>query len=87
MLDVRQPGASDIVGDRAPGSEPMQVARSARRSSTGCQAGALGVIKHIPGHGRAWSTAIMSCRWSRRAREELAVDLETFEHARGSRWG
>ena len=30
MLDVRQPGATDIVGDRALGSEPMQVAALGR---------------------------------------------------------
>ena len=39
MLDVRQPGATDIVGDRALGSEPMQVAalgpRDPRRARLG----------------------------------------------------
>ncbi len=54
MLDVRQPGATDIVGDRALGSEPMQVAALGRAILDGLgSAGVLGVIKHIPGHGRA----------------------------------
>jgi beta-N-acetylhexosaminidase len=49
-----QPGASDIVGDRALGSEPMQVAALGKAILDGlASAGALGVIKHIPGHGRA----------------------------------
>ena len=30
LLDVRQPGASDIIGDRALGAEPMQVAALGR---------------------------------------------------------
>ena len=54
LLDVRQPGATDIVGDRALGSEPMQVAALGRSILDGlASAGVLGVIKHIPGHGRA----------------------------------
>ena len=54
MLDVRQPGATDIVGDRAMGSEPMQVSSLGRAVLDGlASAGVVGVIKHIPGHGRA----------------------------------
>src|SRR3546814_5871327 len=30
LLDVRQPGASDVIGDRALGSEPMRVAALGR---------------------------------------------------------
>ena len=69
MLDVRQPGATDIVGDRALGSEPMQVAALGRAILDGlASAGVLGVIKHIPGHGRALVDSHTNCRWSRRAR-------------------
>lgn len=54
LLDVRQPGASDIIGDRALGSEPMRVAALGRAILGGLQAGGVvGVVKHIPGHGRA----------------------------------
>ena len=54
MLDVRQQGATDIVGDRALGSEPMQVAALGRAVLDGlASAGVVGVIKHMPGHGRA----------------------------------
>lgn len=54
LLDVRQPGASDVIGDRALGSEPMRVAALGRAILAGLQAGGVvGVVKHIPGHGRA----------------------------------
>ena len=54
LLDVRQEGANDIIGDRALGSEPMQVAALGRAVLDGmASAGVVGVIKHLPGHGRA----------------------------------
>jgi beta-N-acetylhexosaminidase len=54
MLDVRQDGASDIVGDRAYGAEPMRVAALGRASLEGLQTGGVvGIVKHMPGHGRA----------------------------------
>lgn len=54
LLDVRQEGADDIIGDRALGAEPMQVAALGRAVLDGlASAGAVGVVKHMPGHGRA----------------------------------
>jgi beta-N-acetylhexosaminidase len=54
LLDVRQPGASDVIGDRALGSEPMRVAALGRAVLGGLQdGGVVGIVKHIPGHGRA----------------------------------
>lgn len=54
LLDVRQPGASDVIGDRALGSEPMRVAVLGRAILSGLQdGGVVGIVKHIPGHGRA----------------------------------
>ena len=54
LLDVRQPGASDVIGDRARGSEPMRVAALGRAILGGLQdGGVVGIVKHIPGHGRA----------------------------------
>lgn len=51
---MRQPGASDVIGDRALGSEPMRVAALGRAILGGLQdGGVVGVVKHIPGHGRA----------------------------------
>ena len=54
VLDVRQPGAHDVIGDRALGSEPMRVAALGRAVLDGLQrGGVLGIVKHVPGHGRA----------------------------------
>ena len=54
VLDIRYPGASDIVGDRAFGEEPMRVAALGRGTLEGLRAsGVAGIIKHMPGHGRA----------------------------------
>lgn len=54
VLDVPIPGAHDIIGDRAYGSEPRQVAALGRAVAEGFMAGGvLPVVKHIPGHGRA----------------------------------
>ncbi|MBW8733037.1 MAG: beta-N-acetylhexosaminidase [Asticcacaulis sp.] len=54
VLDVPQPGAHDIIGDRAYGLTPEDVAAMGRAACEGLLAGGvLPVIKHIPGHGRA----------------------------------
>jgi beta-N-acetylhexosaminidase len=52
-LDLRVPGAHDVIGDRAFGSDPMQVAALGRAILEGLAAGGVtGCIKHMPGHGR-----------------------------------
>jgi beta-N-acetylhexosaminidase len=54
VLDVPVPGAHDIIGDRAYGVTPEQVAALGRAVMEGYLAGGvLPVVKHIPGHGRA----------------------------------
>ena len=56
VLDVPQPDAHDIIGDRAFASAPEIVAKLGGACLVGLQlAGVAGVIKHIPGHGRALS--------------------------------
>jgi beta-N-acetylhexosaminidase len=79
VLDVRQPGATDIVGDRALGSEPMQVAALGRAVLDGlASAGVLGVIKHMPGHGRALVDSHKEMPVVNASAEELEIDLEPF---------
>ncbi len=88
MLDVRQPGAADIVGDRALGAEPMQVAALGRAILEGlASAGALGVIKHIPGHGRALVDSHHELPIVEADEEALAIDLEPFERLREAPMG
>lgn len=54
VLDLRVPGAHDVIGDRAFSADPREVARLGRGFVAGLRdAGCVPVIKHIPGHGRA----------------------------------
>jgi beta-N-acetylhexosaminidase len=54
VLDVPDPAGHEIVGDRAYGETPQEVAMLGRAAAEGLLAGGvLPVIKHIPGHGRA----------------------------------
>lgn len=80
LLDVRQEGASDIIGDRALGSEPMQVAALGRAVLDGlASAGVVGIVKHIPGHGRALVDSHHELPIVTANAEELESDLEPFE--------
>jgi beta-N-acetylhexosaminidase len=54
VLDVPDPLGHEIIGDRAYGRTPEDVAVLGRAAAEGLIAGGvLPVIKHIPGHGRA----------------------------------
>jgi beta-N-acetylhexosaminidase len=54
VLDLLVPGAHAVVGDRALGEQPAQVARLGRALAAGLlAAGIQPVMKHAPGHGRA----------------------------------
>ena len=80
LLDVRQPGATDIIGDRALGAEPMQVAALGRAVLDGLgSAGVIGVVKHMPGHGRALVDSHKELPVVGASAEELELDLEPFE--------
>ncbi|HYG47080.1 MAG TPA: glycoside hydrolase family 3 N-terminal domain-containing protein [Allosphingosinicella sp.] len=79
VLDVRQPGATDIVGDRALGGEPMQVAALGRAVLDGlASGGVVGVIKHMPGHGRALVDSHKEMPVVGASEAELEIDLEPF---------
>ncbi len=54
VLDLRVPGAHDVVGDRSYGADPAVVAQLGRAVADGLMAaGVQPVVKHAPGHGRA----------------------------------
>lgn len=56
VLDVPVEGASDVIGSRAYGKDPHAVTELGRASAEGLMAGGvLPVMKHVPGHGRAFS--------------------------------
>src|SRR3954447_14847150 len=80
LLDVRQEGATDIIGDRALGSEPMQVAALGRAVLDGmASAGVVGIVKHMPGHGRALVDSHKELPVVPATAKELESDLEPFE--------
>lgn len=54
LLDVRTPDTTDAIATRAYGSDPLRVAAMGRAVLDGLAlAGVVGVVKHMPGHGRA----------------------------------
>jgi beta-N-acetylhexosaminidase len=54
VLDVPDPDAHEVIGDRAYGDDPQTVAALGRAVAEGLMAGGvLPVLKHMPGHGRA----------------------------------
>ncbi|HWI88519.1 MAG TPA: beta-N-acetylhexosaminidase, partial [Sphingomicrobium sp.] len=80
LLDVRQEGATDIIGDRALGSEPMQVAGLGRAVLDGLgSAAVVGIIKHMPGHGRALVDSHKELPVVTASAEQMESDLEPFE--------
>jgi beta-N-acetylhexosaminidase len=80
LLDVRQEGASDIIGDRALGNAPMQVAALGRAVLDGlASAGVVGIVKHIPGHGRALVDSHHELPVVTASADALEEDLEPFE--------
>jgi len=85
LLDVRQPGAHDVIGDRALGDEPMQVAALGRAVLDGlARAGVAGCIKHMPGHGRAGADSHKELSTVEASEAELESDLEPFRTLAGA---
>ena len=79
LLDVRQEGANDVIGDRAYGHEPMRVAAIGRAVIEGLQAGGVtGIVKHMPGHGRVLVDSHKALPVVDASEEELESDLRPF---------
>ncbi len=78
-LDVRQPGAHDVIGDRSLGSNPMQVAAIGRAILDGlAEGGVTGCIKHMPGHGRSMVDTHKEMPTVHASAEELEHDIAPF---------
>ena len=78
VLDLPSPGAHDIIGDRAYGTEVAAVVALARAVAGGLIAGGvLPVIKHIPGHGRATADSHLELP----VVSASAQDLRTYDFA------
>ncbi|WP_126172067.1 beta-N-acetylhexosaminidase [Altericroceibacterium xinjiangense] len=79
LLDVRQPGAHDVIGERAFGEDPLRVAALGRAVLDGmARAGVAGCIKHMPGHGRAFADSHKELPTVTASEEELETDLAPF---------
>ncbi|MDB5662527.1 MAG: beta-N-acetylhexosaminidase [Sphingomonas bacterium] len=79
LLDVRAPGAHDIIGDRALGTEPMRVAALGRAVIDGLRAGGVvGIVKHMPGHGRAMADSHVELPVVDADAQSLEIDLAPF---------
>ncbi len=78
-FDVRRPETVDAIGDRALGEEPMQVAALGRAILDGLgEAGVVGCLKHMPGHGRATSDTHYDLPTVTARTDELEADIEPF---------
>lgn len=74
VLDVPVAGAHDVIGDRAYGHDPELVGSLGRAAAEGLLAGGvLPVIKHMPGHGRAFADSHQELPVVHAPLEQLAV--------------
>ena len=85
LLDVRDPAGHDIIGDRAFGAEPMRVSALGRATIEGLrEGGVVGVVKHIPGHGRAQADSHVELPVVTADAAALERDLEPFIRLAGA---
>lgn len=83
LLDLRHQHTHAAIGDRSFGAEPMQVAALGRAMLDGLAAGGVaGIVKHLPGQGRAASDSHVGLPQVDATEEELARDLEPFRSVR-----
>ncbi|PSJ58606.1 beta-N-acetylhexosaminidase [Pseudaminobacter soli (ex Li et al. 2025)] len=81
VLDVPIEGASDVIGSRAYGKNPETVTALGKAAAEGLLAGGvLPVMKHVPGHGRAFSDSHLELPTVHTPIEELrAHDFAPFK--------
>lgn len=79
LLDVRQADVTPAIGDRAFGSDPMRVAALGQAMLEGMRrGGVVGVVKHMPGHGRALVDSHYDLPHVKADAGALETDLEPF---------
>jgi len=88
LLDVRQPETTPAVGERTFGSDPMQVAALGRAMLDGmARGGVVGVVKHMPGHGRGVVDSHYELPVVKASDAELERDIEPFRTLSGAPMG
>lgn len=79
LLDVRQADVTPAIGDRAFGGDPMRVAALGQAMLEGMRrGGVVGVVKHMPGHGRALVDSHYDLPRVKADAAALELDLEPF---------
>jgi beta-N-acetylhexosaminidase len=79
LLDLAHPGAHAIIKQRALGACPMQVAALGRAMLEGMRAGGVvGILKHMPGHGRATADSHLELPVVNASEAEMDIDIEPF---------
>jgi beta-N-acetylhexosaminidase len=88
LLDVAQPDTTEAISVRALGREPMRVAAMGRAILDGLRrGGVVGVVKHMPGHGRAVVDSHHLLPTVSASETELEIDLEPFRSLRDAPMG
>ncbi|WP_343519867.1 beta-N-acetylhexosaminidase [Sphingomonas sp.] len=88
LLDVRQSETTPAVGERTFGSEPMQVAALGRAMLDGlAKGGVVGVVKHMPGHGRGVVDSHYELPVVKASEAELERDIAPFRTLNGAPMG
>ncbi|WP_375394776.1 glycoside hydrolase family 3 N-terminal domain-containing protein [uncultured Sphingomonas sp.] len=79
LLDVARPGTTAAITSRAFGRDPMRVAALGRAMLDGLAAtGIVGVVKHMPGHGRTPVDSHHALPTVTADEAALAIDIEPF---------
>jgi beta-N-acetylhexosaminidase len=79
VLDLLYPQTHAVIGDRALGAEPMKVAALGRAMLDGLEAGGvIGVVKHMPGLGRAAADSHEELPVVTVSEQEMEADLAPF---------
>ncbi len=88
LLDVVQPEVTQAIGDRAFGGEPMRVAALGKAALEGLRrGGVVGIVKHMPGHGRALVDSHLELPRVKAGAEALETDIAPFAALKGAPMG
>jgi len=88
LLDVAQPDTTEAISSRAYGREPRRVAAMGRAVIEGLRrGGVVGVVKHMPGHGRAAVDSHHLLPTVTASEGELETDLAPFAALRDAPMG
>lgn len=88
VADVPIPGAHDVIGDRAFGHDPDQVAALARAVMDGLlDQGIIPIVKHTPGHGRSMVDSHLSLPVVDAVKSDLQnTDFKVFKLLSDAPW-